>query len=50
MAKPFIKPVISPEEAAALVKPGASLMVGGFNYGGAPYTLIEALCAAARGT
>ena len=46
MAKPFIKPVISPEEAAALVKPGASLMVGGFNYGGAPYTLIEALCAA----
>ena len=46
MAKPFIKPVISPEEAAALVKPGASLMVGGFNYGGAPYTLIDALCAA----
>ena len=41
-----IKPVISPEEAAALVKPGASLMVGGFNYGGAPYTLIDALCAA----
>lgn len=46
MAKPFIKPVISPEEAATLVKPGASLMVGGFNYGGAPYTLIDALCAA----
>lgn len=46
MAKPFIKPVISPEDAAALVRPGSSLMVGGFNYGGAPYTLIDALCAA----
>lgn len=46
MAKPFIKPVVSAEEAAALVKPGSSLMVGGFNYGGAPYTLIDALCKA----
>ncbi len=46
MAKPFIKPVIAPEEAAALVRPGSSLMVGGFNYGGAPYTLIDALCKA----
>ncbi len=46
MAKPFIKPVITPEEAAAFVKPGSSLMVGGFNYGGAPYTLIDALCGA----
>lgn len=46
MAKPFIKPVISPEEAAAFVKAGSSLMVGGFNYSGAPYTLIDALCAA----
>ncbi|MDO5114957.1 MAG: 3-oxoacid CoA-transferase subunit A [Synergistaceae bacterium] len=44
MAKPFIKPLISPEEAAAMVKPGSSLMVGGFNYGGAPYTIIDALC------
>lgn len=45
LAKPFIKPVVSPEEAAALVKPGTSVMIGGFNYGGAPYTLIDALCA-----
>ena len=44
MAKPFIKPVITPREAAAYAAPGKSLMVGGFNYGGAPYTIIEALC------
>lgn len=43
MAKPFIKPVITPLEAAASVKPKSSLMIGGFNFGGAPYTLIEAL-------
>lgn len=45
MAKPFIKPIITPQEAAAFVKPGASLMVGGFNFGGAPYTVLEALAA-----
>ena len=44
MARPFIKPIISPKEAARKVKSGTSLMVGGFNYGGAPYTLIDALC------
>lgn len=44
MAKPFIKPVITAAEAAAFVSEGASLMIGGFNFGGAPYTLIEALC------
>lgn len=48
MAKPFIKPIITAEEAARAVRPGTSLMVGGFNYGGAPYTLIDAL--AAEGT
>ena len=45
MAKPFIKPVIAPQEAASRVKPGNSLMVGGFNFGGAPYTIIESLAA-----
>lgn len=44
MAKPFIKPVITAAEAAGFVSEGSSLMVGGFNFGGAPYTLIEALC------
>ena len=43
MAKPFIKPVITAGEAAAYISPGSSLMIGGFNYGGAPYTIIEAL-------
>lgn len=50
MAKPFIKPVITAAEAASFVAEGTSLMVGGFNFGGAPYTLIEALCGSgARG-
>ena len=44
MAKSFIKPVITAGEAAAYISPGSSLMIGGFNYGGAPYTIIEALC------
>ena len=46
MAKPFIKPIITPEQAAGKVTSGDSLMVGGFNYAGAPYTLIGALAAA----
>ncbi|MCE5201775.1 MAG: 3-oxoacid CoA-transferase subunit A [Synergistaceae bacterium] len=46
MAKPFIKPIIAPEDAVRKVKEGTSLMLGGFNYGGVPYTLIDALCAA----
>ena len=46
MAKPFIKPIITPEEAAGKVSGGSTLMVGGFNYAGAPYTLIAALAAA----
>ena len=45
MAKKLIKPVMSAEEAATHIKPGSSLMVGGFNYAGVPYTLIDALVA-----
>lgn len=48
MAKKWIKPVLSAEEAVACVHAGNSLMVGGFNYGGVPYTLVDAL--ADRGT
>ncbi len=43
MAKPIIKPVVSPQEAVKCIKPGDSVMVGGFNYGGIPYTLTDAL-------
>ncbi len=43
MAHKLIKPVMSAEEAVQNVKPGSSLMVGGFNYAGVPYTLIDAL-------
>ena len=35
--------VISVEEAAALVRPGSTVMVGGFGLVGSPLTLIEAL-------
>jgi len=40
------KPVISAEEAIMHVKRSSSVMVGGFNYGGVPYTLVEALAEA----
>lgn len=43
MSKKVIKPVVSPQEAVKCVRQGASLMVGGFNYGGIPYTLCDAL-------
>jgi len=43
LAKKVIKPVLSAAEAVKFIKPGMSVMVGGFNYGGIPYTLIEAL-------
>ena len=43
MARNYIKPVLSPEEAIKSVKEGMSVMIGGFNYGGVPYTLVEAL-------
>ena len=47
MTRKLIKPVMSAEEAATHIKEGSSLMVGGFNYGGVPYTLIDALVAQA---
>ncbi|MBC7332531.1 MAG: CoA transferase subunit A [Synergistetes bacterium] len=34
---------MSPEEAVKDIPDGATIMVGGFNIGGVPYTLIEAL-------
>ena len=43
MSRKIIKPVVSPEEAVKCVKQGDTLMVGGFNYGGIPYTLVDAL-------
>lgn len=43
MARKMIKPVLSAQEAVSRVKPGSSLMVGGFNYGGIPYSLVDAL-------
>lgn len=38
-----IKPVMSAPEAVKLIRDGTSVMVGGFNYGGVPYTLVDAL-------
>ena len=46
MSRKIVKPVISAQEAVGRVKPGSSVMVGGFNYGGIPYSLVEALVAA----
>ncbi|KEJ92642.1 CoA transferase subunit A [Synergistes jonesii] len=43
MPKKIIKPVLSAQEAVKCVKRGDSVMVGGFNYGGIPYTLTDAL-------
>jgi acetate CoA/acetoacetate CoA-transferase alpha subunit len=43
MKRSTLKPVVSAQEAVSYVKKGDSLMVGGFNYGGIPYTLIDAL-------
>jgi len=45
----IIKPVMSAEEAVSYVKTGSSVMVGGFNYGGIPYTLIDALAESKTG-
>jgi acyl CoA:acetate/3-ketoacid CoA transferase alpha subunit len=42
--------VISVEEAAALVGPGSTVMVGGFGLVGSPLTLIEALLSAENAT
>lgn len=43
MKKNIIKPVISAQEAVKHVRQGDTIMVGGFNYGGIPYTLVDAL-------
>jgi len=43
MPTSVIKPVMSAEEAVKRITDGSSIMVGGFNYGGIPYTLVEAL-------
>ena len=43
MSKKIVKPVLSPREAVAGISDGATIMIGGFNYGGVPYTLVEAL-------
>lgn len=43
MSRKVIKPVMSADEAVSNVKDGMSVMIGGFNFGGVPYTLVEAL-------
>ncbi|WP_213694820.1 CoA transferase subunit A [Aminiphilus sp.] len=43
MSKRIVKPVLSAREAVAGIAGGATVMIGGFNYGGVPYTLVEAL-------
>lgn len=43
MAKKIIKPVMSADEAVRCIKEGSTIMVGGFNYGGIPYTLVDSL-------
>ena len=43
MGKKIIKPVMSADEAVKNIKAGMSIMIGGFNFGGVPYTLVEAL-------
>ncbi|MBN2050545.1 MAG: CoA transferase subunit A [Spirochaetales bacterium] len=43
MAKCRIKPILSAEEAVKNINNGATIMVGGFNYGGIPYSLVQAL-------
>lgn len=43
MSKRIVKPILSANEAVQCIKDGSTIMVGGFNYGGIPYTLIDAL-------
>jgi acetate CoA/acetoacetate CoA-transferase alpha subunit len=43
MKRSIYKPVVSAAEAVRCVKTGDTIMVGGFNYGGIPYTLVDAL-------
>ena len=42
MAKKIIKPVMSAEQAVNCIQDASTIMVGGFNYGGIPYTLVDA--------
>ncbi len=39
----YFKPIMSPDEAVRDIPDGATIMIGGFNVGGVPYSLIEAL-------
>ncbi len=43
MAKKIIKPVMSAEQAVKCIEDESTIMVGGFNYGGIPYTLVDAV-------
>lgn len=43
MKRSIYKPVVSAAEAVSHVKNGDTVMIGGFNYGGIPYTLVDAL-------
>lgn len=43
MKRSIYKPVVSAAEAVSHVKSGDTVMIGGFNYGGIPYTLVDAL-------
>lgn len=43
MERSIYKPVVSAAEAVKCIKTGDTIMVGGFNYGGIPYTLVDAL-------
>ncbi len=43
MKRSIYKPVVSAAEAVRCVKAGDAIMVGGFIYGGIPYTLVDAL-------
>ncbi|MDR2528615.1 MAG: 3-oxoacid CoA-transferase subunit A [Synergistaceae bacterium] len=43
MKRNVLKPVVSAQEAVGHVKKGNAVMIGGFNYGGIPYTLVDAL-------
>ncbi len=43
MKKITPRPVISAEKAVSNIRDGMSVMIGGFNYGGIPYTLVDAL-------
>lgn len=43
MKRGLIKPVVSAAEAVRSIKSGDTIMIGGFIYGGVPYSLIDAL-------